>query len=206
MSSPNPATPPGTTDASDEIEDLGYPEALGILMHVLQGLERQGHSPEDVRFAVGYAFSRAFGNAAALDGLRCGMQALAMDALAPGGEMAVKIVDLVARIERLEKQSGIQPKRAKSLSTRGRKHLFMLASTGSPEKADVPPDVADTLIDMGYLVREEDRLRITTSGRHQLNISAQIALNRPDRYWDLSSEEQWSIDKELGILDWDGTC
>lgn len=31
------------------------------------------------------------------------------------------------------------------------------------------------------------------------------AEKRPDNYKELSPEEQWEIDKELGILDWDGT-
>jgi hypothetical protein len=28
--------------------------------------------------------------------------------------------------------------------------------------------------------------------------------NRPDNFRDLTAEEQWEIDKQLGILDWDG--
>jgi hypothetical protein len=28
---------------------------------------------------------------------------------------------------------------------------------------------------------------------------------RPANYADLSAQEQWAIDKRLGILDWDGT-
>ena len=32
------------------------------------------------------------------------------------------------------------------------------------------------------------------------------ALQRPSNYKRLSSEQQWDIDKGLGILDWDGTC
>lgn len=31
-----------------------------------------------------------------------------------------------------------------------------------------------------------------------------VALQRPLNFEELSSEEQWGIDKELGILDWDG--
>lgn len=30
------------------------------------------------------------------------------------------------------------------------------------------------------------------------------ALRRPKNYFDLSAEQQWAIDKELGILDWEG--
>lgn len=30
------------------------------------------------------------------------------------------------------------------------------------------------------------------------------ATQRPSNYFSLSPEEQWSIDKNLGILDWDG--
>lgn len=32
----------------------------------------------------------------------------------------------------------------------------------------------------------------------------QAALRRPYNYHNLSGEEQWAIDKQLGILDWDG--
>lgn len=34
---------------------------------------------------------------------------------------------------------------------------------------------------------------------------AKEAKKRPQNYKDLSAEQQWKIDKELGILDWDGT-
>jgi len=30
------------------------------------------------------------------------------------------------------------------------------------------------------------------------------AARRPSNYADLSAQDQWTIDKELGILDWDG--
>lgn len=30
------------------------------------------------------------------------------------------------------------------------------------------------------------------------------AFKRPRNYFDLDEREQWRIDKELGILDWDG--
>lgn len=33
-----------------------------------------------------------------------------------------------------------------------------------------------------------------------------LALQRPDDYFKLSAQEQWDIDKRLGILDWDGSC
>lgn len=33
---------------------------------------------------------------------------------------------------------------------------------------------------------------------------ATLAKNRPGNYEQLSPREQWEIDKELGILDWDG--
>jgi hypothetical protein len=32
----------------------------------------------------------------------------------------------------------------------------------------------------------------------------EAAKRRPTNYSDLSPEEQWEIDRELGILDWDG--
>ena len=32
------------------------------------------------------------------------------------------------------------------------------------------------------------------------------ALKRPPNFGHLSAREQWEIDKQLGILDWDGSC
>jgi len=32
------------------------------------------------------------------------------------------------------------------------------------------------------------------------------AMKRPSNYHQLEPSIQWKIDKELGILDWDGTC
>jgi len=32
------------------------------------------------------------------------------------------------------------------------------------------------------------------------------AMTRPSNFFSLSGEERWAIDKQLGILDWDGEC
>lgn len=32
------------------------------------------------------------------------------------------------------------------------------------------------------------------------------AMKRPSNYHKLSSQDQWEIDKRLGILDWNGSC
>jgi len=37
-----------------------------------------------------------------------------------------------------------------------------------------------------------------------LSDGAQRAKRRPINYCELSPEEQWAVDKQLGILDWDG--
>lgn len=34
----------------------------------------------------------------------------------------------------------------------------------------------------------------------------ELAMTRPDNYFKLPPQEQWDIDKRLGILDWDGNC
>lgn len=39
----------------------------------------------------------------------------------------------------------------------------------------------------------------------QLSDGARQAKKRPIDYCELSPEEQWAVDKRLGILDWDGT-
>lgn len=61
----------------------------------------------------------------------------------------------------------------------------------------------------GGLVAVEQKLRAEESCdrmergmTHEEMLSA--ALNRPRNYQELSSEQQWAIDKELGILDWEG--
>jgi len=45
----------------------------------------------------------------------------------------------------------------------------------------------------------------TEKGRESLSAMAKIALGRPQNYLMLAAEDQWAIDKRLGILDWDGT-
>lgn len=37
-----------------------------------------------------------------------------------------------------------------------------------------------------------------------LGPQAQAALRRPANYTELSPRQQWSVDDDLGILDWDG--
>lgn len=34
----------------------------------------------------------------------------------------------------------------------------------------------------------------------------EYAMKRPQNYHKLSARDQWSVDKRLGILDWDGSC
>jgi len=55
-----------------------------------------------------------------------------------------------------------------------------------------------------------DLARISSLGaRHMiytgtLGPQATLALRRPSNYFELPGEEQWNIDKALGILDWSG--
>jgi hypothetical protein len=44
----------------------------------------------------------------------------------------------------------------------------------------------------------------TQEGLSNLSLEAQMALQRPRNYAQLSPQAQWDIDQELGILDWDG--
>lgn len=37
-----------------------------------------------------------------------------------------------------------------------------------------------------------------------LSEGAQQAKKRPSNYCEMSAQEQWAVDKSLGILDWDG--
>jgi len=39
---------------------------------------------------------------------------------------------------------------------------------------------------------------------YDLSEGARKAMERPANYADLPADEQWAIDKKLGILDWDG--
>jgi hypothetical protein len=48
----------------------------------------------------------------------------------------------------------------------------------------------------------ENRIRIRTT---PLGPQATRALERPDDFISLSEERKWEIDRELGILDWDGS-
>lgn len=43
-----------------------------------------------------------------------------------------------------------------------------------------------------------------TNSETELGPLARAAESRPENYGKLSFEEQWQIDKMLGILDWDG--
>jgi hypothetical protein len=47
---------------------------------------------------------------------------------------------------------------------------------------------------------------VESSNRRQLGATmAERAKHRPSNYADLSPAEQWAVDKDLGILDWDGS-
>lgn len=49
-----------------------------------------------------------------------------------------------------------------------------------------------------------DMSGIALESKPYLSTEAQQASRRPPNYWDLSPQEQWEIDKDLGILDWEG--
>ena len=34
----------------------------------------------------------------------------------------------------------------------------------------------------------------------------EMSLRRPSNYYNLSQAQQWRVDSDLGILDWDGGC
>ena len=148
--------------------------------------------------AVSFCAGQTLFDPASMVGLRMGAD--------EGLEAAITLGDLARRVAAMEAKLGIENAGTptKVLSASGRKILFLLASHGSGSKQERVH--VDMLISFGYLQEKDGRLRITPEGLNQLTYGAQVALRRPDNYLELSSEEQWRIDKGLGILDWDGTC
>jgi hypothetical protein len=56
-----------------------------------------------------------------------------------------------------------------------------------------------------WLERKMAKLRERLATTTKTSVGMQQAKRRPANYNDLSPREQWEIDKQLGILDWDGT-
>jgi hypothetical protein len=58
---------------------------------------------------------------------------------------------------------------------------------------------------VGSVAQAEAKYRtVKVIDGHELGPMATKAQERPFTYHNLESREQWRIDKELGILDWDG--
>ena len=60
------------------------------------------------------------------------------------------------------------------------------------------------LIDMGLVQVRGGKIVRTDKGIEALSPEARIALRRPAGFMGMRERERWDIDKELGILDWDG--
>ena len=92
---------------------------------------------------------------------------------------------------------------ASGLTADEKRGLFRIART--PQKANDIAKPEEALVKCGFVQHVGAWLRITPLGKSALSQRAQAALRRPDNYEALSSEDQWAVDKRLGILDWDGT-
>lgn len=83
--------------------------------------------------------------------------------------------------------------------------LYFIAWQGEacPPAWNVPAEV-EALLARGHVQKTTKGYVATDAGRAALSGLARTACQRPTNYADLSGEEQWAIDKRLGILDWDG--
>ena len=82
--------------------------------------------------------------------------------------------------------------------------LYLIAWLGKDYKP-VPIRMARELKALGLVVSEGKRFKATKKGLERLSPLARTALRRPKDYAERSPENQWAIDKGLGILDWDGS-
>ncbi len=61
-----------------------------------------------------------------------------------------------------------------------------------------------SLLEQGLVEVRDGLIVATQAGLDALSPLARQALQRPTNYVNLPPEEQWAVDKKLGILDWDG--
>lgn len=76
------------------------------------------------------------------------------------------------------------------------------------EAMDVPVDPAQLKTILEDVRRRKVAMAVTPAGETKPTGNSFMrsqAARRPSNFHELSGAEQWAIDKELGILDWDGT-
>ena len=80
--------------------------------------------------------------------------------------------------------------------------LFYIAWLGSQSYLTRP--VVEKLEGLGLVQKVKNGYEATQAGMNALSPMARVACRRPKNYSNLTPEEQWDVDKSLGILDWDG--
>lgn len=116
--------------------------------------------------------------------------------LEPGQGKGHLTYTLMADLDTIEHQ-------ASGLDREEREWLFKIA--WETQKAESKPPAVQRLIARGFVRHIGATYSITPTGKEALSPMARQALHRPRNYATLSEAARWSIDKELGILDWDGS-
>jgi hypothetical protein len=92
------------------------------------------------------------------------------------------------------------------LTRNERNQLYLIAWQGAAIDPRWLNRVAIDILTKADYVRETPAgcFEATEHGLQALSLEAQMALQRPRDFAQLSREKQWDVDQELGILDWDG--
>lgn len=92
------------------------------------------------------------------------------------------------------------------LSPELRSQLYLIVWQGVKVKATwLKEKAVQDLIERKLVKRTPAGVVATAEGHSALSPSAQAACKRPQDYFALSGEDQWAVDRNLGILDWDGS-
>ena len=94
-----------------------------------------------------------------------------------------------------------------TLTRNERNQLYLIAWQGaSIDRRWINQEATDALVRAALVQKAAwGHYEATDEGKALLSSEASTATMRPLDYAKRSNEEQWSIDKRLGILDWDGS-
>lgn len=92
-----------------------------------------------------------------------------------------------------------------SLTNELRGQLYLIAWQGDEVNPKwLKPAQVEALLAQNLVQKTAKGYVATDTGRSSLSSMARTACQRPKDYGERSPEDQWAIDKGLGILDWDG--
>jgi hypothetical protein len=123
-------------------------------------------------------------------------------------KLSEQILNWKDRIEQLQNEMFAVVRREDPDENRGMRLIDGLRRAAD-DLGNAVVNMGSTVLSVGGIQKVDETMDVARRAWAELGERErlfELALQRPPGFASMSAEVQWAVDKELGILDWDGYC